>query len=360
MCGSREADAQDSTTTGTPPGARPMLVLALASGAAMPEGIPEDCNLNVQVRVTANGYEGHHDYSIRVDMPAAPGVTLALDFSRGGGFNPARATTWVTRTLTSSPQTWNLHIKTQQHLNSGMVNIGCTPPPPSPPRPPPPRPPSPPRPPPPHPPPPPWSPAPSPPPTIFGIEPDEPVPMGMVVGALAAGLAVLCLCAVGIVHLMRPSRKRRRPERAQRLGGHDEDEDEDDEEDDDDDDDDDDFDEEAGGSGGSDDGGDGESIEALVEVQGQVHEVSVKLADCASFADLSQRVHEACEDAGLPALPLNGLMHMVLSIDGKPVPVTRSTQFARLADAERLRVTIGADPATRKPSSNVGAKKGRK
>ena len=41
-------------------------------------------------------------------------------------------------------------------------------------------------------------------------------------------------------------------------------------------------------------------IEALVEVQGQVHEVSVKLADCASFADLSQRVHEACEDAGLP------------------------------------------------------------
>ena len=97
-----------------------------------------------------------------------------------------------------------------------------------------------------------------------------------------------------------------------------------------------------------------------MEVQGQVHEVSVKLADCASFADLSQRVHEACEDAGLPALPLNGLMHMVLSIDGKPVPVTRSTQFARLADAERLRVTIGADPATRKPSSNVGAKKGRK
>ena len=72
MCGSREADAQDSTTTGTPPGARPMLVLALVSGAAMPEGIPEDCNLNVRVRVTANGYEGHHDYSIRVDMPAAP------------------------------------------------------------------------------------------------------------------------------------------------------------------------------------------------------------------------------------------------------------------------------------------------
>ena len=359
MCGSREADAQDSTTTGTPPGARPMLVLALASAAAMPEGIPEDCNLDVQVRVTANGYEGHHDYSIRVDMPAAPGVTLALDFSRAGGFNPAHSdgVTWVKRTLTSSPQSWNLHIKTQQHLNSGMVNIGCTPPPPSPPRPPPPRPPSPPR-------PPPRTAAAAVEPgalaaaTIFGIEPDEPVPMGMVVGALAAGLAVLCLCAVGIVHLMRQPQARR-PERAQQLAGHDEDEDEDDEEDDDNDDDDDDFDEEAGGSGSSDDGGD-EFIEALVEVQGQVHEVSVKLADCASFADLSQRVHEACEDAGLPALPLNGLMHMVLSIDGKPVPVTRSTQFARLADAERLRVTIGADPATRKPSSNVGAKKGRK
>ena len=95
-------------------------------------------------------------------------------------------------------------------------------------------------------------------------------------------------------------------------------------------------------------------------MSGQVHDVSVSLADCSSFGDLSQRVHEACEDAGLPALPLNGLLHMVLSIRGTPVPVTRSTKFERLAEAERLRVTIGADPATRKPSSNVGAKKGRK
>ena len=43
-----------------------------------------------------------------------------------------------------------------------------------------------------------------------------------------------------------------------------------------------------------------------------------------------------------------------------PLYVSMVSNKYDIVDEKRLRVTIGADPATRKPSSNVGAKKGRK
>eukprot|EP00965_Chrysotila_dentata_P233546 6199654-Pleurochrysis_carterae.AAC.8 len=60
-----------------------------------------------------------------------------------------------------------------------------------------------------------------------------------------------------------------------------------------------------------------------------------------SWAALSQLVHEACEEAGVPNLPAHGIMHIVLNVYGRPIPVTASTKLSQLRRAKALRVSIG-------------------
>lgn len=86
-----------------------------------------------------------------------------------------------------------------------------------------------------------------------------------------------------------------------------------------------------------------ETIKAYVELDGQVHCVVLPLTGIKSWGALSQLVHEACEDSGVPNLPVHGVMHIVLNVGDKPVPVTASTRLVQLHRAKALRVTIGAD-----------------
>ena len=71
-----------------------------------------------------------------------------------------------------------------------------------------------------------------------------------------------------------------------------------------------------------------------------MHAVHIDSAGHESWADVSQAVHEACEDAELPKLPVHGVMHIVLIIGGKPIAVTRSTRLAALGAADMIKVTI--------------------
>jgi len=101
-------------------------------------------------------------------------------------------------------------------------------------------------------------------------------------------------------------------------------------------------------SDGSDrsDGGAQERCPALLEipthvdVHGKVYLVQLQLGGVASWADVSERVHESCELFGIPELPDQGIMHLVLELDGRRVPVTPRTRFAALSRTSALRVTI--------------------
>ena len=88
-----------------------------------------------------------------------------------------------------------------------------------------------------------------------------------------------------------------------------------------------------------------ESIKTYVGLpDGQVHCVLLPLGGMSSWGMLSQMVHEACEDSGVPNLPAHGVMHIVLNIGNKPVPVTASTKLSQLNRARTLRITINEGP----------------
>ncbi len=62
-----------------------------------------------------------------------------------------------------------------------------------------------------------------------------------------------------------------------------------------------------------------------------------------SWAELSQILHETCEDSGVPELPTQGVMHLVLDLGGRQVPVSASTKLSALDRATALRVRIGVE-----------------
>lgn len=82
-------------------------------------------------------------------------------------------------------------------------------------------------------------------------------------------------------------------------------------------------------------------IKAFVELRGEIHSVKLPCEGVTSWGALSQLIHEVCEDNGVPDLPVHGTMHIILNVDGKPVPVTGATRLAALQDASAIRVTIG-------------------
>ena len=108
----------------------------------------------------------------------------------------------------------------------------------------------------------------------------------------------------------------------------DEETDDDDEEDDDDD------------EGGEDIQGAGGTVKAFVHIGNENHCIDVDLGKVDSWAALSQMVHEACESTGVPGVPSHGMMHIMLNIGEKQVPVTRATSFSLLSQATVLRITV--------------------
>ena len=227
------------------------------------------------------------------------------------------------------------------------------PPSPLPPKPPPPQPPW------PYPPQPPPPPPPSPPPA-FGT----PLEINLVVGAL-----LLAVVAGGIMFAKnRLAKEHRKGGHMQRVHGDDDDtigDDDDDEEDDDEEDDGDDDDED--GSGGEDKAGDveGQTIKAFVALGDQVHSIVLPLDGIESWGALSQTIHEVCEDSDVPDLPVHGIMHIVLNVDGVTVPVTGKTPIDQLMDAKAIKVSITSegdeeddddaeDDASRQPPTRQG------
>ena len=120
----------------------------------------------------------------------------------------------------------------------------------------------------------------------------------------------------------------------------DDDDDEADEGEADDDDDDDDDADDDDDEGGEDIPGVGGTIKAFVEIGKEKHCIDVDLEVVDSWAALSQMVHEACESIGVPGVPSHGMMHIMLSIGEKQIPVTRSTSFSMLSRATALRITV--------------------
>ena len=163
------------------------------------------------------------------------------------------------------------------------------------------------------------------------------------------------------------------PGKMQRVrSANDDDEEDDDEEEEDDDDDDDDRD---GGDDGDDDVDDmgavsdsdvegcgsglkrSESMKAFVAIADQVHTVVLSLGGIDSWANLSQTIHETCEDNSVPDLPVNGIMHIVLNVKGKTIPVTGTTPIDELWKAKAIKVSITDEEAGPKPAKPSGQKK---
>ena len=292
-----------------------------------------------------------------------------------------------------------LRIHTAGRLDQAKVGYLCpeAPPPPlSPPSPPLPPPPSPPHPPPPHPPapssplpnPP---PAPPPPPPILG----SPLEVGLLLTAGSLGLLAALLVLAKRRGLMdggeAPSRQSGSKKGMQRVSGvdtaedddddedEDEDEDEDDEdEDEDEDEDDEDEEDENGDEDGDDDDDDDDddgddddddddddeadeekgeagaassspplTMRSFVALRDQVHAITLPLKGVVSWANLSQTIHEVCEDSDVPELPVHGIMHIVLNIDGETVPVTGKTPFKELWRAKAIKVSITEDESAK-------------
>ena len=85
------------------------------------------------------------------------------------------------------------------------------------------------------------------------------------------------------------------------------------------------------------------SMKAFVALGDQVHAIVLPLAGISSWATLSQTIHEVCEDSDVPQLPVHGIMHIVLNIDGETVPVTGKTPLKELWRAKAIKVSITED-----------------
>ena len=88
-----------------------------------------------------------------------------------------------------------------------------------------------------------------------------------------------------------------------------------------------------------------ETMKAFVALDNQIHTIVLPLVDVDSWATLSQTIHETCEDSGVPDLPVHGIMHIVLNVKGKTVPVTGITPFDELWKARAIKVSITDDDA---------------
>ena len=95
------------------------------------------------------------------------------------------------------------------------------------------------------------------------------------------------------------------------------------------------------------------SVKTFVALGSQVHSIVLPLAGVTSWASLSQGIHDACEDNDLPELPTNGIMHIVLNVEGDTVPVTASTPINTLWSAKAIKVSI-ADEAAKEEVAKQG------
>ena len=82
------------------------------------------------------------------------------------------------------------------------------------------------------------------------------------------------------------------------------------------------------------------TIKAFVALSDQVHSIVLPLDAIDSWGGLSQTIHEVCEDSDVPDLPDNGIMHIVLNINGATVPVTGKTPIDELWRAKAIKVSI--------------------
>ena len=85
---------------------------------------------------------------------------------------------------------------------------------------------------------------------------------------------------------------------------------------------------------------DGNSIKAFVALSDEVHSITLPLSGIDSWGGLSQTIHEVCEDSDVPDLPVHGIMHIVLNVDGQTVPVTAKTPLEQLWKAKAIKVSI--------------------
>ena len=86
------------------------------------------------------------------------------------------------------------------------------------------------------------------------------------------------------------------------------------------------------------------TIKAFVALGDQVHSIVLPLDAIDSWGMLSQTIHEVCEDSDVPDLPVHGIMHIVLNINGATVPVTGKTPIDELWRAKAIKVSITAEP----------------
>ena len=95
------------------------------------------------------------------------------------------------------------------------------------------------------------------------------------------------------------------------------------------------------------------TMRAFVALGEQVHGIVLPLDGINSWADLSQTIHEICEDSDVPKLPMQGIMHMVLNVDGMTVPVTGKTPLDKLWQAKAIKVSITEDQKVGKQTTLV-------
>ena len=101
-------------------------------------------------------------------------------------------------------------------------------------------------------------------------------------------------------------------------------------------------------------------MKAFVAIAGKVHTVTLSLGGIDSWANLSQTIHETCEDNSVPDLPVHGIMHIVLNVRGKTIPVTGTTPIDELWKAKAIKVSITDEEAGPTPMQPDGHRKSKK